>query len=113
MYITLISVRVAAALIMIFIQRLRCASFSSSFSELVLALCGRLAFLFSISPLALSPLLSVVVLYRPPSVSPPVLLVVRFPLPLLCVSPFRLAVASRPLLVIALPLCLVPCTEST
>jgi hypothetical protein len=40
MYITLISVSAAAALIMVFIQRLRCASFfsSSSFPELVLLL---------------------------------------------------------------------------
>jgi hypothetical protein len=69
MYIVLISVSAAAALVVISVLLLRCASFPSSFLELVLAPCGLLALFFSISPLALSPLLSVVVGYRPPFVS--------------------------------------------
>jgi hypothetical protein len=69
MYISLISVSAAAVLVVVFISLLRRASFFSSFSELVLVLapCGLLALFFSISPLVLSPLLSVVVSYRPPS----------------------------------------------
>jgi hypothetical protein len=104
MYIPLISVSAAAALIMVFIPLLRCAFFFSSFSELVLAPCGLLALFFSISPLALPPLLSVVVGYRPPSVSPPVLLgfhslsFAHFPLSPCCRC-------SRSLLVIFLSLC--------
>jgi hypothetical protein len=60
MYIPLISVSAAAALILIIILFLWCASFFSSFSELVIAPCGLLALFFAMSPLALSPLLSVV-----------------------------------------------------
>ena len=66
MYIPLISVSVAAALVVVFILLLRCAPFFSSFSELVLAPCGLLALVFSIFSLALSPLLTVVVGYLPP-----------------------------------------------
>jgi hypothetical protein len=56
------------------IPLLQYAPFFSSFSELVLAPCGLLALVFSISPLALPPLLSGDVGYLPPPVSLPVLL---------------------------------------
>jgi hypothetical protein len=94
MYIPLISVTVAAALILIFILLLRCASFFSSFSELVIAPCGLLALVFSISPLALSPLLSVLgCCWLPPPLCV-AFRVLRFLLPLLSTFPCRLVAGA-------------------
>jgi hypothetical protein len=53
MYIPLISVSAAAALVLVVIVLRCCASFFSSFSELVIAPCGLLALFFAMSPLAL------------------------------------------------------------
>ena len=52
MYIPLMSVSAAAALILIAIVLRCCASFFSSFSELVIVPCGLLALFFAMSPLA-------------------------------------------------------------